>query len=586
MRLWDLVRSQRAGWSGSHCKVRLYRYKMATTEPTINDALASLLRETRKAWNYVSIVRSENTGTLHDSAARPDILIAEPTVSPVTIETEIFPAINVEKEACSRLGCNLKPTGRVILSSVAVRLPKRMREHQGEHLRAELTSAQDFEFALYTGSSPHSATRHPKSGWIVGGVRDLSILAQAASVPPDVVEKAADKLVMGVTFASAIMQELNLTHPGALAKIAEALKQDSGEQTLRMAATMLANALVFHENLANGPGGLSEVRSLDEIKTASGGFPRSEVLGEWNKILKVNYWPIFDIARRILEVIPASTSKTVIERLAKTAEELLENRLMRSHDLTGAVFQRLISDRKFLAAYYTTPASASLLVGLAITPNAPLAGAEWSDPEKVKALRIADFSCGTGTLLSTAYMRIGQNHELAGGDSEAIHPDMMASSLVGCDVLPAAAHLTASMLAGSHPTTNYKKSAILTVAYGVLGEGKVATGSLDLLDPQKKMEVLAITAKAAGGEGESEEDIWTTLPHQAFDLVVMNPPLCVQLAKRLKRRVCPIPCSRHFLPLSLNKRKWEKLWRRFLVIAAHMEMLVSPRTSSFWQIES
>jgi hypothetical protein len=39
---------------------------------------------------------------------------------------------------------------------------------------------------------------------------------------------------------------------------------------------------------------------------------------------------------------------------------------MRSHDLTGAVFQKLIADRKFLAAYYTTPASAALLAGLAI----------------------------------------------------------------------------------------------------------------------------------------------------------------------------------------------------------------------------
>ena len=37
---------------------------------------------------------------------------------------------------------------------------------------------------------------------------------------------------------------------------------------------------------------------------------------------------------------------------------------MRSHDLTGAVFQQLIVDRKFLAAYYTTPASAALVAML------------------------------------------------------------------------------------------------------------------------------------------------------------------------------------------------------------------------------
>src|SRR5208282_129360 len=96
----------------------------------------------------------------------------------------------------------------------------------------------------------------------------------------------------------------------------------------------------------------------------SSGLTKSNVLTEWGSILKVNYWPIFDIARRILQHIPTENSKPLIEQMAATAERLLENRLMRSHDLTGAVFQRLISDRKFLAAYYTTPASAALLVGL------------------------------------------------------------------------------------------------------------------------------------------------------------------------------------------------------------------------------
>lgn len=514
---------------------------MATTEPTINDALAGVLRSTRRAWKQGAIVRSENTGMLKDSGARPDILIAESTVSPVTIETEVIPAVSVEKEACSRLGCELKANGRMILSSIAVRLPKRMRSHQDESLRAELESASDLEFCLYTGLDSKDALRHPLKGWILGSVRDLSVLAQAASVPPEVVEKAANHLVEGVSHAAAIMQEMNLTNPAALKKISAELKQDAGEQTLRMAATMLLNALVFQESLANGPGELSTVKSLDEIRTASGEFRKSDVLAEWAKILAVNYWPIFDISRRILQVIPSTTTKVLFERLAKTSEELLQSRLMRSHDLTGAVFQRVIADRKFLAAYYTTPSSAALLLGLAITETRPLRENEWADPSKVTSLRIADFSCGTGTLLSTAYQKIGQIHELAGGDSQAIHPEMMARALVGCDVLPAAAHLTASMLAGSHPAVNYTKSSILTVAYGVLANGTVATGSLDLLDPQKKMEEWAITAKVAGGQGESEENPWMTLPHQDFDLVVMNPPFVRATGHEAKKKGVPNP---------------------------------------------
>ncbi|MEO7027840.1 MAG: hypothetical protein ABI147_00360 [Acidobacteriaceae bacterium] len=430
-----------------------------------------------------------------------------------------------------------------------------MREHHGEALRLSLDSADDLEFALYTGSSPTESSRYPKKGWIPGNVRDLSVLIQAASVPPQVIEDAANHLVEGVSEAAAILQELNLSNPGAIKKIAEELKQDSGEQTLRMAATMLTNALVFQESLANGPGELSAVKSLEEIRTANGEFSRSDVLAEWKKILEVNYWPIFDISLRILKVIPPATSSFLLSRLAKTAEELLANRLMRSHDLTGAVFQRVIADRKFLAAYYTTPASASLLIGLAITNRQPISGKDWSDATKVKSLRIADFSCGTGTLLSTAYQRIGQLHELAGGDSEAIHPDMMARALVGCDVLPAAAHLTASMLAGSHPTVKYTQSSILTVAYGVLPGDKVATGSLELLNPQKKMEEWAITAKAAGGKGESEENPWVTLPHQDFDLVVMNPPFVRATGQEAEKKGLANPMFAAFSASDKDQRR-------------------------------
>ena len=214
---------------------------------------------------------------------------------------------------------------------------------------------------------------------------------------------------------------------------------------------------------------------------------------------------------------------------------------MRSHDLTGAVFQRLIADRKFLAAYYTTPASAALLVGLAITPEMFPAGKSWASADDVKSLRIADFACGTGTLLSTPYQRVSLLHELAGGDAEKIHPQMMATALVGCDVLPAAAHLTASMFSGAHPTVKYNQSSIMTVAYGKQSDGKIALGSLDLLDPQGTFEVLSITAKAAEGMGEAEKEIWQSLPHASFDVVIMNPPFTRATYHEGKNAAVPNP---------------------------------------------
>jgi hypothetical protein len=497
---------------------------MATTEHTINDALAKILRETRHAWRDSHIVSSENTGMLKGSNKRPDILILEPNVSPVVIETEVQPASTVEIEAISRLGEKVRTTGKTILSSIAVRLPIRLREKFGTSLDDELLNAYDLEIALYTGTNSSEFVRFPKSGWITGNIATLSILSQSASIPPEIIEEAANQLVSGVSEAAGILEDIAHNHPGAIHKISEELRQEDGEQTRRMAATIIANAFVFHESLVGGPEDLNDVKTLEELRDLNGKISKTSVLSEWRKILKVNYWAIFDIARRILEVIPIPESASLMEIFAETAEKLLQNRLMRSHDLTGAVFQRLIADRKFLAAYYTTPASASLLVGLAISSKKTPNNANWENDRDVKNLRVADFACGTGTLLTTAYQRISQLHELKGGNSEANHPQMMASALVGCDVLPAAAHLTASMLSGAHPTIKYKKSSILTVAYGKHADGSIALGSLDLLNEQGTFEILAITAKAIGGTGESEKDTWLLLPHSSFDLVIMNPP--------------------------------------------------------------
>lgn len=117
----------------------------------------------------------------------------------------------------------------------------------------------------------------------------------------------------------------------------------------------------------------------------------------------------------------------------------------------------------------------------------------------------------------------------------------MASALVGCDVLPAAANLTASMLAGAHPTVNYTRSSVLTVTYGKQPDGGIALGSLDLLDPQRKFEIIDITAKLIEGMGETEKETWLSLPHSSFDTVLMNPPFTRSTGHEGKKIGIPRP---------------------------------------------
>jgi hypothetical protein len=537
---------------------------MATTEQTINDTLAAVLMETKSLWRYKGVVKSENVDILKGSGKKPDILITEPNVSPVIVETEILPARSVESDARQRLGEHLVPSGRRILSSLAVRLPVRLRDFSGQLLKDEILTASDFDIALFTGESLASFVRWPRNGWVRGNVTDLSMLIQSASVPPTVVEEAANKLVEGVSEAAAFLEDMAIAHPGAVKKICEELHQQDSEQTRRMATTILANALVFHESLARGEGDLYEVRTLDELRGKRGGMNKGDTLEDWKKILKVNYWPIFDIARRILEVIPADTSRPLLESLVTTATELVANHMMRSHDLTGAVFQRLIADRKFLAAYYTNPSSAALLAGLAIDPLTTPGGGSWSKENDVTSLRIADFACGTGTLLSAAYRRVSQLHEAFGGNAETIHPEMMSNALVGCDVLPAAAHLTASMLASAHPTVKYKGSSILNVGYGPHEGGGVALGSLDLLDPQRAFDIIATTAKAIEGMGEKEKDTWSALPHASFDMVIMNPPFTRDTGQGGEKIGVPHPMFAAFGSKEEEQREMAKAAQRLL----------------------
>ena len=498
---------------------------MATTEHSINDVIAELLRGTRFAWRGDGVVLSETTGLLADSAGmRPDIMILEPYTAPVVIESEVLPAQTVEEEAVARLGEKLARSGKSVLSAIALRLPPRLRDYQGQALREAVRCAKDLEFAHLSGRTREKLTRYPDSGWLDGGIHELSILAQSAMMPPVLVDEAATILEVGVSNAAAHLDQIASTHTGMVLNIADELHQQDSQQTRRMAVTILANALMFHEVLVGGPGELRHVRPIQSCTIGNNEIDQNCLAMEWRKILQVNYWPIFDIALRILFCIPPAFSGTLFAIIANTARRLANSHLLRSHDMTGTVFQRLIADRKFLAAYYTTPASAALLAGLAISEDSLLNDSQWADDERVKSLQIADFSCGTGTLLSTAYKRVSQLHELHGGDAAAIHPQMIENALLGCDILPAAAHLTASMLSGAHPTVQYRGGRIFTLRYGRQENDTVALGSIDLLRDMALLQGSEITARALEGEGAADENAWRYAPHVSFDLVIMNPP--------------------------------------------------------------
>ena len=81
------------------------------------------------------------------------------------------------------------------------------------------------------------------------------------------------------------------------------------------------------------------------------------------------------------------------------------------HDLCGRMFQRLITDRKFLATFYTLPSSAALLAELAVARLE----ADWSEPPGNHcAAPSATSPCGTGALLNAAYQAVLSRYRRTG----------------------------------------------------------------------------------------------------------------------------------------------------------------------------
>ena len=463
-------------------------------------------------------VRPERVRSIVDQPGlQPDILITESGRAPIIIEAEFEPARNVEAEAKSRLGLEVVEGRRKVEAVIALRYPDSVAE--SDDLHVVLSDARLSYCVLY---AEQSESRFPESGWLSGSVSHLADLVRLVSVPQKAVNDAADALERGIERVAAILDELDRAQSGVTMEISRLLGMVNVPQTRRMACAIIANALVFHERIA----GMSDndIKPLSLVCGRDVSNPKSETLAAWSEILKVNYWPIFAVGRDILNQIPSTSAARILQTLELTVEEVNTAGIDNSHDLTGRVFQRLIADRKYLATFYTRPASAALLARLAV---AKMHGVDWSDAEAIDKLRIADFACGTGALLSAVYEQIAARHERAGGDPTALHATMMEEVLYGCDVMPSAVHITSSTLSGVKPGVPFEMSRLYPLTYGRQGDGTVAIGSLELLQSSSVRTLFNTTdpARRTGSAGEeTASQIVADMPDEGFDLVIMNPP--------------------------------------------------------------
>ena len=487
----------------------------ANSEDTITTLFVEILMPMSTTWR----IHEQTPKPLLENSAKPDAIIRTLERYPMAVEVKIDykrgPNETGEKQVREQyLGKTLGMTLETLTSAIAIRLPYRFRTMPRHDIRENLETAKDFAYALLSVDEPH---RFPKKGWLHGSIADIATAIRIGATPITKIERAAEVLENGIQRAAVIVNNAIQHRPHIGNRIGELLVQEPGEQTTQMAMLIISNALVFQSSLARKPD-LEAVPSLSELTADYGQLDSDEVLRAWREIQKVNYAPIFNVAYNLVEVLAADDKLVgeILSVLRDTARELEKMGLAQEHELAGIVFQKLIDNRKILKANYTRPESSALLCALAL-PELN------KDPKKLK---IADFACGTGSLLNGVYQRLLMLYEQRGGNGETIHQYMMEKNLVGCDILPNAAHLTASIIASTYPDVRIGGTRIHTMPYGTpRADGLYAIGALNLLsDPAGTLPLDLGTTETATGQGTETTALRDAFRHGEFDIVIQNPP--------------------------------------------------------------
>lgn len=471
-------------------------------ESVINDTLARFLRE-RCGLSAVA-------ETLH-GGKRPDIIVRLPE-GPVVLETELEPALTVEADALSRLGMEID--GQRVRNVYAVTVPGVLRSAGQQHLYQRMAGATLAwqEWRIDGTSGPY----------LSGTATNLANSVERTTPPATNLDEAVDVLDEGARRAGSRLY----SSPGTLVRVSKIFGAEPGDEVANMAALVIINAMVFQERLAANEAAFQPVSAT----TRNGRLSRVTLLQVWEYILDVDYYPIFSMARDVVQELSDIEAADVLDECSRTASALLGMGAVGRHDLAGRIFNRLISERKLLAAFYTSIPASTLLAGLALLPDR-WGHVDWSSIKDLSKLRVIGPACGTGTLLMAAYRQVVQNHLAAtcsGWDDTLLHQALVEKVIIGADVVQAAIHLTAATLAAMSPSVRFELMQLHTLRLGTETQSdlqgnksrNVWLGSLDWLKASEVQSFFSTTEEQIGATSGTG----STIQLPKADLVISNPP--------------------------------------------------------------
>ena len=486
-------------------------------ETTITNELVNILRHKRHGWELETEVNAFIKGN-----SELDAIVIERGREPVGIEAKFATPTNAKnliEQAETRLVLELETeyhlVGKTLNNVMAILYPDRFKTVPGKDINRELRAADDLQYKL-VNTVGDTVGHFPENGWAKGTVGDIANALHVGALPTSHLEAAAAEMEKSINKAAYLLEDAIVEHPAIGTKIELILHQEvfsqaeekPNVQTLRMAALIITDAFVFQSSLA-GKTEMESVRSLRQLLPI---IDYADVIEDWNTILKVNYRPIFEDARKLVEAVATDDRlvKPVLTLLCEAAKDLVDTGIAQIHELAGIVFQKLITDRKYVKANYTLPESAVLLSTL-VMPELP----------KGRLPKVADFACGTGALLNGVYQRILSLYEQSGGNGRDIHQRMLEQNIGGVDIMPNATHLTAAALASTYAGVKIGDTQIVTAPYGVMDSGDYAIGSLELLDDIKLFDT---EAEQIGGGENTVVKFQQMFQHGDIDIVIQNPP--------------------------------------------------------------
>ncbi len=488
-------------------------------EHSFNTEFGKALAESDARWRAHAdeYILAERTGTL--DRGRADVLIDDPTMPAVAIETSFDPA-DADKDARDRLGRRTIRGGRELLTVLAVHIPGECRELSADAVAARLKDGtQLIGYALHQKRlSDATRRRWPTEGFIRGTAFDASRLIASAAMPKEIVEAHAERVALLVKQAAEMLRS-NL-HARAQREVAEVVGQNSPLEGLRTTMVLWLNALLTQQRLhAQG------VEDIPHLQGTSGVRPNPAAqVKVWRRIIEVNWRSIFEPAVKALGACGDRHVRATTEALIRLIDAVgvIEDADLGQHINVGAeLFPKLASDRKESAAFYTQPATAELLACLTIR-RSDLKESEWADPDLLRRSIIADLACGTGTLLRAGYLRVQALHEWAGGTQESVatlHRGAMEFGLRGTDISPIAAHLTSSSLANIGKGESYGDT---QVGWVKVGGALAQTGALEYLASSVAEDLFGLSHGRASGVKDEKSSVKAL--HNSVDWVLMNPP--------------------------------------------------------------